>query len=220
MVAAETSPFPQTHILKRRGMMLVLASPAGGGKTTISRELMSLDPHVTISVSATTRAMRPGEVEGKHYYFVTPEKFQQMADAGEMLEYAQVYNRSMYGTPKAPVEKALASGLDVLFDIDWQGNRILKSLGGGDVVSIFLLPPSWAEMERRLRARAQDSSDEIARRMAKAKDEISHYDEFDYVVVNNDLNESIHQVRSILLAERNRRERLVDISAFVQSLRP
>lgn len=200
--------------------MLVLASPPGGGKTTITRELAAIDTHTVISVSATTRARRPGEVDGVHYYFVTPENFQQMADKGEMLEHALVYNKFMYGTPKAPVEKALASGQDVLFDIDWQGNRKLTEIAPNDVVSIFLLPPSWEELERRLHHRAQDSEEEIERRLSKAKDEIAHYKEFQYVIVNNDLNDSIAQVRSILETERTRRHRLLDVDDFVQTLEP
>lgn len=200
--------------------MLVLASPPGGGKTTITRELAGIDTHTVISVSATTRARRPGEVDGVHYYFVTPDNFQQMVDRNEMLEHALVYNKFMYGTPKAPVEKALTSGRDVLFDIDWQGNRKLAEIAPADVVSIFLLPPSWEELERRLHHRAQDSEEEIERRLSKAKDEIAHYKEFQYVIVNNDLNDSIAQVRSILETERTRRHRLLDVDNFVQTLEP
>lgn len=200
--------------------MLIIASPPGGGKTTITREIARLDPQTTISVSATTRAPRPGETEGKHYFFVTPEKFQKMADAGEMLEVAKVYGRNMYGTPRAPVEKALNEGKDVLFDIDWQGNRTISSIAGNDVVSVFLLPPSWDELERRLYARDQDTKEEIILRLGKARDEISHYSEFQYVIVNNDLDESIHHVRSILDAERAKRSRLTDVQAFVDTLKP
>lgn len=200
--------------------MLVLASPPGGGKTTISRELMRLDPETTVSVSATTRAKRPGEEDGKHYYFVSRKNFQKMVDDGEMLEYALVYNDNMYGTPKAPVEKALTAGRDVLFDIDWQGNRSLTTIAHDDVVSIFLLPPSWDELEKRLHARAQDSEEEIGRRLSKAKNEISHYKEFQYVIVNHDLNESIRQVREILAAERLKRHRLYGVEAFVETLKP
>lgn len=200
--------------------MLVLASPPGGGKTTISRELMKLDPHTVVSTSATTRAQRPGEVEGQHYFFVDREKFQRMVDAGEMLEYALVYNSNMYGTPKKPVEKALSEGKDVLFDIDWQGNRKLSEIAKDDVVSIFLLPPSWEELEKRLHDRAQDSREEIARRLSKAQDEISHYGEFQYVIVNSDLQESIRQVQGILAAERIKRHRLTDIQNFIDTLKP
>jgi guanylate kinase len=200
--------------------MLVLSSPPGGGKTTISREIVRTDPNTVISVSATTRAMRPGEVEGTHYYFVTPEKFQQMVDKKEMLEHALVYNKNYYGTPKAPVDKSLAEGRDVLFDVDWQGNRSLAAIAPHDVVSVFLLPPTWAELARRLHARAQDSEEEIVRRLGMAGDEISHYREFQYAVINNDLNESLRIVRSILDAERAKRERLTNVDAFVETLKP
>ncbi len=221
MAAASVTQFPPSQsALKRRGMMLVLASPPGGGKTTITRELVKSDPHTVISVSATTRAKRPGEEEGQHYFFVSREKFQQMVDAGEMLEHALVYNNNMYGTPKTPVEKALSAGRDVLFDIDWQGNRKLRDIAGDDVVSVFLLPPSWAELEKRLHDRAQDSDEEITRRLSKAQDEMSHYNEFQYVIVNNDLRESIAQVRGILEAERAKRHRLPGIQDFIATLKP
>lgn len=200
--------------------MLVLASPPGGGKTTITRELMRTDPQTVVSVSATTRAKRPGEVEGQHYYFVSHEKFQQMVDNKEMLEHALVYNKNYYGTPKAPVDKYLAEGRDVLFDIDWQGNRSLSAIAPHDIVSIFLLPPTWAELAHRLHARAQDSEEEIKRRLGMAQDEISHYKEFQYVIVNNDLDESMAHVCGILDAERHKRERLLDVDAFVKTLKP
>ncbi len=211
---------PSAPTLKRRGMMLVLASPPGGGKTTITRELMKRDGNTVISVSATTRDMRPGEVEGQHYFFVSPEAFQGMIDRGEMLEYAKVYNKHLYGTPRKPVEEALAAGKDVLFDIDWQGNRKLAEGAREDVVSVFLLPPSWATLENRLRGRAQDSEEEIVRRLGKAHDEIMHYNEFQYIIVNNDLDESIARVRAILEAERAKRQRLMDLPAFVETLQP
>jgi len=200
--------------------MLVLASPPGGGKTTITRELMYTDPKTVVSVSATTREKRPGEVEGQHYYFVSREKFEQMVDNKEMLEHALVYNKNYYGTPKAPVEKYLAEGKDVLFDVDWQGNRSLSAIAPHDVVSIFLLPPSWDTLAQRLHARARDTEEEITRRLAMAEDEISHYREFQYVVINNDLSESLHTVRAILDAERAKRERLLDVDAFVSTLKP
>lgn len=200
--------------------MLVLSSPPGGGKTTISRELMYTDPHTVVSVSATTREKRPGEVEGQHYYFVSRDKFQQMVDNKEMLEHALVYNKNYYGTPKAPVEKYLSEGKDVLFDIDWQGNRSLSAIAPHDVVSIFLLPPNWETLAQRLHARARDTEEEIVRRLGMAQDEISHYKEFQYVVINNDLNESLHTVRAILDAERAKRERLLDVDAFVSTLKP
>jgi len=200
--------------------MLVLASPPGGGKTTISREIVRLDKQTTVSVSATTRAKRPGEVEGEHYYFVTPQKFQQMIDHGDMLEHALVYNNHMYGTPRAPVEKALSGGCDVIFDIDWQGLRKLSDIAPEDVVSIFLLPPDWKTLEDRLHGRKQDSEQEIARRLGKAPEEIDHYREFQYVIVNNDLQESIAKVRTILEAERMKRTRLNGLQEFVHTLRP
>jgi guanylate kinase len=206
--------------LKRRGVMLVLASPPGGGKTTISREIAKRDPETVISVSATTRAKRPGEVDGQHYYFVSKEKFQEMISNGEMLEYALVYNNYYYGTPKEPVETALVEGRDVLFDIDWQGNRSLSEMAKDDVVSVFLLPPSWAELEHRLHNRAQDSEEEIARRLGKARDEIGHYREFQYVIVNNNFEESINKVRAILEAERQKRGRLPGLATFIDTLKP
>lgn len=206
--------------LRRRGMMVVLASPPGGGKTTVSRALMARDADTTVSVSATTRAMRPGEVEGEHYYFMDKAKFESLRDAGEMLEYALVYNNYFYGTPKAPVEAALQAGRDVLFDIDWQGNRSLARMAPNDVVSIFLLPPSWSALADRLRNRAQDSEEEIVRRLSKARDEIDHYGEFQYVLVNSDLEATIAAVQDIIAAERSRRTRLIDVQSFVDTLAP
>jgi guanylate kinase len=206
--------------LKRRGLMLILSSPPGGGKTTISREIRSTDPDTTISVSATTRNMRGGEVEGEHYYFVSTKKFQEMIDSGEMLEYALVYNNYLYGTPKGPVEAALAAGKDVIFDIDWQGMRRLKEIAREDVVSVFLLPPTWGELEKRLHGRARDPEAEIVRRLGKAQDEMGHYPEFDYIIINKDLQKSVSRVRSILEAERLKRTRLTNLSEFVQTLKP
>lgn len=221
MPAASITPInPQAVTLKRRGMMLVLASPPGGGKTSVSRELMKRDPQTTVSVSATTRSMRPGEVEGQHYYFVSKQKFEELIAKGEMLEHALVYNNYFYGTPKAPVEKALNEGKDVLFDIDWQGNKSLTAIARPDVVSIFLLPPSWDELSHRLHNRAQDSEEEITRRLSKAHDEIIHYNEFDYVIVNNDFEDTMAKVQAIMQAERQKRTRLTDLSAFVDTLKP
>ncbi len=200
--------------------MLVLASPPGGGKTTISREIIKRDAQTRLSVSATTRAIRPGEVEAQHYYFVSKEEFESMVARGDMLEHALVYNKSYYGTPRKPVEQALESGCDVLFDIDWQGNLSLKAAAPQDVVSVFLLPPSWKDMEQRLHTRGRDSKDDIAARLAMAEDEISHYREFEYVVVNNDLEQSIDTVYAILKAERAKRGRLVTVDAFVAGLKP
>jgi len=220
MAAAKVTALSPSKALKRRGLMLVLASPPGGGKTTVSREIAKVDPKTVISVSATTRSKRPGEAEGQHYYFVSKEKFQEFIKSGEMLEHALVYNNYYYGTPKAPVEKALAEGRDVLFDIDWQGNLSLKAAAETDVVSVFLLPPSWADLESRLHGRAQDSEEEIHRRLSKARDEIAHYSEFDYVIVNNDIQDTVAQVRAILEAERTRRHRLLDVQDFVDTLKP
>lgn len=209
-----------TRSLKRRGLMLVLASPPGGGKTSISREVIARDEQCLVSVSATTRQRRPGEEEGKHYFFVSREKFEKMVADGEMLEYALVYNGQMYGTPKAPVEEALAAGNDVLFDVDWQGNRSLAATAEDDVVSIFILPPTWEDLEQRLHNRAQDSEDEIRKRLAKAKDEIKHYKEFQYIIVNYDFEESVSRVMAILEGERLKRTRLTNIEDFVETLRP
>jgi guanylate kinase len=206
--------------LKRRGIILILASPPGGGKTTISRAIRAVDPDTAISVSATTRNMRPGEVEGEHYFFVSTPKFQEMISAGEMLEYALVYNNYLYGTPKAPVERALESGKDLIFDIDWQGTRKLTETNPHDVVSIYILPPTWQTLADRLHGRKQDSEDEIDRRLSKAREEIAHFKEFNYIIVNDDLDDSIRKVRAILEAERNKRVRLKDVDAFVETLKP
>lgn len=221
MSSASATPSKSAPVtLKRRGVMLVLASPPGGGKTSVSRELMKRDPQTTVSVSATTRAMRPGEVDGQHYHFVTREKFEEWIASGDMLEHALVYNNYFYGTPKAPVEKALNDGRDVLFDIDWQGNLSLRNMLPADVVSIFLLPPSWNELSDRLHNRAQDSEEEIIRRLSKASDEIAHFHEFDYVIVNNDFEETIARVTAILEAERQKRHRLQDLHSFIETLKP
>ncbi|MCK4946431.1 MAG: guanylate kinase [Alphaproteobacteria bacterium] len=221
MTAASNTHFLSTQPkLRRRGVMLVLASPPGGGKTTITRKLMQLDPQTSVSISATTRAKRPGEEEGQHYYFVSPEKFKKMVDDGDMLEYALVYNGNMYGTPKAPVKKILSEGRDILFDIDWQGKRNLEKFAGEDIVSIFLLPPSWNILKERLHGRARDNEEEIKERLDKAQDEISHYAEFQYVIINNNLEDSIRQVQEILEAERLKRHRLLDIQDFVDTLKP
>ncbi|MBU6474529.1 MAG: guanylate kinase [Alphaproteobacteria bacterium] len=220
-LSSSATPLSQTQAaFRRRGVMLVLASPPGGGKTTITRELMRSDAQTVVSVSATTRAKRPGEVEGTHYYFVSPEKFKAMDAAGEMLETALVYNKNYYGTPKAPVEEALSEGKDVLFDIDWQGNRSLRAAAPADVVSVYILPPSWEALASRLHTRAQDSEEEITRRLGMAQEEIAHYREFQYVIVNNDLGESVQLVHNILRAERARRERLLDLDDFVKTLKP
>lgn len=201
----------------RRGLMLVLSSPSGAGKTTISRKLLELEPDLSMSVSVTTRPKRQGEVEGVDYYFVGRERFDAMARDGELLEHATVFDNS-YGTPAGPVEDALSAGRDVLFDVDWQGAQQMKQRRETDIVSVFILPPSTAELERRLRTRGRDPDDVVQRRMAKAADEISHYDGYDYVVVNDDLERCLAQVRAILVAERVRRQRQPGLADFVENL--
>lgn len=203
--------------IKRRGLMLVLSSPSGAGKTTLSRRLLESDSNIVMSVSATTRAKRPNEIEGRDYFFVTAEKFQKMVKAGEFFEHATVFSNS-YGTPKKPVMDALAAGRDVLFDIDWQGAQQLKEKARDDLVSIFILPPSHAELERRLHTRAQDSEEIVQSRMAKAAGEISHWPEYDYVIVNRDLDLAHAQIRAVLEAERVRRTRQIGLSEFVSTL--
>jgi guanylate kinase len=201
----------------RRGLMLVLSSPSGAGKTTLSRRLMESDPDVTMSVSATTRPPRQGEVEGKDYFFVSSSMFTGMVEGGAFLEHALVFGNH-YGTPKEPVMLALAKGRDVLFDIDWQGTQQLRQQAGDDLVSIFVLPPSHDELERRLRVRAQDAEDVVAQRMAKANSEISHWAEYDYVVINDNLDTTLMNIRTILAAERMKRKRQTGIAAFVTGL--
>ena len=202
----------------RRGLMLVLASPSGAGKTAISRKLLERASNLTMSVSVTTRPKRPGEASGVDYRFVDSTEFDLMVKQGELLEYAKVFGHD-YGTPKEPVEAALASGRDVLFDIDWQGTQQLVENARDDLVAVFILPPSTAELERRLRERAQDSDEVVAERMAKAADEMSHWPEYDYIVVNRDIEESVGQVHAILIAERLRRERQLGLADFVKRLR-
>ena len=202
----------------RRGLMLVMSSPSGAGKTTISRELMRLDDNLIMSVSATTRAPRSAEVEGKDYFFVDHDGFKNMLEENEFLEHAEVFG-NFYGTPRSPVEAALSEGQDVLFDVDWQGTQQLEESAGKDLVSIFILPPSTAELERRLTTRAQDSEDVVRSRMAKAADEMSHFQEYQYVIVNNDVSESVAQVQAILRAERLKRARQIGLHEFVTNLR-
>ncbi len=204
--------------ISRRGLMFVLSSPSGAGKTTLSRMLLETDPGVIMSVSATTRRPRPGEQEGKDYYFVSTEDFGLMVNRGELLEHAKVFG-NYYGTPKAPVEQALQVGQDVLFDIDWQGTQQLEENARADLVRVFILPPSTMELERRLRARAQDSDDVVASRMAKASEEMSHWAEYDYVIVNNDIDSSFAKLQAILTAERCKRERQTGLSDFAKQLR-
>jgi guanylate kinase len=211
-----SAPFPQ--ILQRRGLMLVLSSPSGAGKSTIARELLRRDPQLSMSVSLTTRPRRPGEEEGRDYYFVDPAAFAARVARKELLEHAQVFG-NQYGTPRAPVEHYLKAGRDVLFDIDWQGTQQLSESAADDLVRIFILPPSAAELERRLNARAQDSREEIARRMAKAHDEMSHWSEYDYVIINEDVENSVTTALAILNVERLKRRRQIGLSDFVRALK-
>ncbi|QEX23151.1 guanylate kinase [Hypericibacter adhaerens] len=212
---AAGSAFVEIH---RRGLMLVLSSPSGAGKTSISRALLARDPLLQMSVSATTRPKRPGEVPGVDYHFVSPDEFNLMVNRGEFLEYAKVFG-NYYGTPRGPVEAALSGGRDVLFDIDWQGTQQLEASAPKDLVTVFILPPSTRELERRLHSRAQDSHEEVAKRMAKAADELSHWPEYHYVLVNHELEKTIPQVEAILQAERLRRERQLGLHEFVKALR-
>jgi len=204
--------------IQRRGVMLVLSSPSGAGKTTISRKLLDRDANLSLSISATTRSMRPGEKDGEDYLFVSPERFEEMAAAGEFLEHATVFGHR-YATPRAQVESALAAGWDVLFDIDWQGTQQLAERARKDLVSVFILPPSTEELERRLRARAQDPEEVVQGRMAKAADEMSHWAEYDYVIVNRAVDDSLAQVEAILAAERLKRGRQIGLRDFVEDLR-
>jgi guanylate kinase len=204
--------------IKRRGLMLVLSSPSGAGKTTISRELLSRDDNLTLSVSATTRPKRPGEISGVDYDFIDAIEFNLMVNRGELLEHAKVFDH-YYGTPRKAVEGALSEGRDMLFDIDWQGTQQLAESARDDLVTVFILPPSTEELNRRLHSRAQDPERVVAARMAKASDEISHWAEYHYIIVNRDLDESVCAVHAILNAERLRRERQVGLTDFVKRLR-
>ncbi|HWE76520.1 MAG TPA: guanylate kinase [Stellaceae bacterium] len=204
--------------IKRRGLLLVLSSPSGAGKTTISRKLFEDDGKLAMSVSVTTRAKRPGEVDGTHYYFVDRPKFDAMVAQGELLEHAIVFG-NCYGTPRGPVMKVLEAGRDIISDVDWQGTQQLKQNVPDDVVAIFILPPSVEALKERLQMRAQDSEEVVQARMAKSSDEMSHWPEYDYVIVNDNLQESVRQVQAILDAERKRRTRQVGLYDFVNSLR-
>jgi len=206
------------NLIQRRGLMLVLSSPSGAGKTSISRQLLESEPELTLSVSATTRKRRPGETDGKDYHFTDTETFQIQINQNAFLEYAKVFDH-YYGTPRALVEDKLKNGRDVLFDIDWQGTQQLSELMPEDLVKIFILPPSVSELEKRLLNRAQDTADVVAGRMAKAADEMSHYPEYDYIIVNHDLAESVLAVQKILHAERLKRQRQIGLSEFVKQLR-
>ncbi|HSM95301.1 MAG TPA: guanylate kinase [Rhizomicrobium sp.] len=197
--------------------MLVLSSPSGAGKTTLSRRLLQSDPLITLSVSATTRKPRPNEIDGQDYHFIGNAEFERRVGAGEFLEHAHVFG-NRYGTPKQEVMVRLEQGKDVLFDIDWQGTQQLRQQARDDVVSVFVLPPSHDELERRLRARAQDAEDVVQKRMAKAADEISHWAEYDYIIVNDDVTRAQTQLETILAAERLKRIRQIGISAFARTL--
>ncbi|MGJ8583121.1 MAG: guanylate kinase [Marinosulfonomonas sp.] len=203
---------------QRRGLLLIISSPSGAGKSTISRRLRAWDPTIRFSVSATTRAPREGEVDGKDYFFSTKEEFENMVKNGEMLEHAEVFT-NFYGSPKGPVEQAMAQGQDTLFDIDWQGGQQIRNSDlGKDAVSIFILPPSIAELESRLRNRGQDDPNVIADRMDKSQSEISHWAEYDYVLINDDLDKVEAEIRTIVTTERLRRDRQPDLSEFVRGL--
>ena len=203
--------------IQRRGLMLVLSSPSGAGKSTLSRLLLQSDPRISMSVSVTTRPKRLHEVEGKDYFFVSPERFEAMLRDGQFLEHATVFD-NLYATPKAAVEKLLTEGRDVLFDIDWQGAQHLSQKARDDLVRVFILPPSRAELERRLRGRAEDSPDVVARRMAEANNEISRWSEYDYVIINEDVRTALTQLEAIVAAERLNRQRQTGLVEFVRRL--
>jgi len=201
----------------RRGIMVVLSSPSGAGKTTLTRKLLKENPDMAMSVSATTRQPRPGETDGEDYFFISKNTFSHMAEKEDFLEYAKVFD-NFYGTPRAPVEQALSDGRDVVFDIDWQGAQQLTQAAADDLVKIFILPPNMRELEKRLRTRAQDSDEVISKRMAKSENEISHWPEYDYVIVNEDVDIAMGELRTIVEAERMRRRRQPWLSGFVKSL--
>jgi guanylate kinase len=203
--------------IARRGLMLVLSSPSGAGKTTLSRLLLRSDRNVELSISVTTRPKRKGEVNGRDYHFIDPARFDNLAAHGELLEWAEVFGHR-YGTPRRPVIKALQTGRDVLFDIDWQGTQQLREKARSDLVSVFILPPTAKELEHRLKRRAQDSKSVIGSRMAKAAGEMSHWPEYDYVIVNRDIRQAFAELRAILGAERLNRERQIGLSDFVRRL--
>lgn len=205
------------HGFRRRGVLFVLSSPSGAGKSTIARKLLAADDGLEMSVSATTRPMRPGEVDGKDYHFVDLPKFKEMVADQEFLEWAHVFGRR-YGTPRAPVDEMLKAGRDVLFDIDWQGAQQLYQIAGGDVVRVFILPPSMAELERRLRGRGTDSDQVIDARMARAAGEIAHWDGYDYVLCNDDAEKCFRDVKTILEAERMKRSRQTGLIGFIRDL--
>lgn len=204
--------------LQRRGLMMVLSSPSGAGKTTMSRRMLDSDPELVLSISVTTRPRRAQEVDGRDYKFIDTTEFNLMVNRDQLLEHAKVFG-NYYGTPRLPVENTLAEGRDVLFDIDWQGTQQLAEKARDDLVSIFILPPTWRELERRLYSRAQDDPSEINRRMAKASDEMSHWAEYDYVIINRDLDQCVQAVKEILHSERLKRRRQIGLSEFVNGLK-
>jgi guanylate kinase len=216
MTAADSQGFD--GVVERRGLMFVLSSPSGAGKTTLSRMLIAENPDLKMSVSVTTRPIRPGEVDGRDYHFIDQKKFDTMVAKDELLEWANVFDNS-YGTPRAPVEAALAMGQNVLFDIDWQGTQQLRGRSPKDVVSVFILPPSVQALEQRLHTRAQDSDEVIRGRMKKAGDEMSHFDAYDYIVVNDNIGIAFEAVKSILRAEQLKLDRQIGVTLFVQKLR-
>lgn len=203
--------------IPRRGLMLVLSSPSGAGKTTLSRMLLDAESGIEMSVSVTTRSMRPGEEEGKDYHFRTPDEFETLRKSGDMLEWAEVFG-NFYGTPREPVDGALSAGRDILFDIDWQGTQQLKESMREDLVSVFILPPSGRELAERLKKRAQDPADVVAARMSEAESELSHWAEYDYVIVNTNVEEALSELQAILAAERLKRSRRTGLVAFVREI--
>lgn len=207
----------QARDITRRGIMLVLSSPSGAGKTTLTRNLLEQEENVELSISVTTRARRPSEIDGVHYHFIAKRAFETMRDSGDLLEWAEVHG-NYYGTPREAVEQALTSGRDVLFDIDWQGTRQLLEKMRDDVVTIFVLPPSADELKARLERRAEDSAGVIAHRLQNAAEEISHWQEYDYILVNRDLDDSFARLRAILTAERLKRVKMLDIESFANRL--
>jgi guanylate kinase len=216
--ATPTSPKETSAAaVARRGLMLVLSSPSGAGKTTLSRLLLDNDKRIELSISVTTRPMRKGEVDGRDYHFIDRARFDAMVKTGDLLEWAEVFGNG-YGTPRQPVADALAAGRDVLFDIDWQGTQQLREKADRDLVSVFVLPPSAADLEQRLHSRAQDDDAVIRTRMSKAADEMSHWPEYDYVVINSDIARAFAEVQAILAAERLKRERQTGLSEFVRRL--
>ncbi len=218
MTTPSDSDYGSPFKVCRRGLMLVLSSPSGAGKTTISRALLERENDLVMSVSVTTRDRRQEEVAGEDYHFIDKSEFNLMVNRKELLEYAKVFD-NYYGTPRGPVEAERAEGRDVLFDVDWQGAQQLEQNAGEDLVGIFVLPPSTAELDRRLHGRAQDSDEVVASRMAKAADEMSHWDAYDYIIVNNDVEDSVTKVQAILQAERLRRKRQTGLAEFVKGLR-